>query len=257
MEYDDAAAEQLEAVYVGRDIVQQRQHTLELLAPQPGEAILDIGSGPGFLVQEIAEIVGPSGQVAGVDLSSDMIRRSTDRNERPYVSYAEADATALPYDDASFDAVVSTQVAEYVPDAAEFCARAFRVLKPGGRALVLATDWRGVVWNSDNPDRMVRVMKAFEPHCADPSLPGRLGRLLADAGFADITATGFPIVNIDWSDQNYSCTAADFVAGYVRGTGTIDEAELTAWRQELEDLAAEGRYFYSTMRTIFQAKRPG
>jgi ubiquinone/menaquinone biosynthesis C-methylase UbiE len=134
MRYDDAAAERLEAIYSGSDIVAQREHTLDLLALKPGERVIDVGSGPGFLTQAMAEVVGPSGLVRGVDISPEFVRRAAARNACPWLSYAEGDATALPEPDRSFDVVVSTQVAEYVPNIDRFSAEAFRVLKPGGRA---------------------------------------------------------------------------------------------------------------------------
>ena len=160
MRFDDEAAERLEAVYRGPDIVAQREHTLELLALKPGEQVLDIGSGPGFLCQTMAEIVGPTGRVHGVDLSPDFVRRATARNACPWLSYAEADAVALPARDQSFDVVVSVQVAEYVPDVAHSAPRR-SASPPGGRGLVLATDWQALAWHSDDPDRMRRVLDAI------------------------------------------------------------------------------------------------
>ncbi|WP_425038083.1 methyltransferase domain-containing protein [Primorskyibacter sp. S187A] len=105
MRYDDAAAERLEAVYLGPDVVAQRDDTLRRLAIQTDERVLDIGSGPGFL--------------------------ATQRITQDWLSYRTADAADLPFEDGAFDVVVSTQVAEYVPDIAQFCREVHRVLKPG------------------------------------------------------------------------------------------------------------------------------
>jgi len=76
MEYDDAAAERLEAVYLGPDVVAQREDTLKRLAVESGERILDIGSGPGFLAEALADRTGPNGEVIGVDISEQMITRA-------------------------------------------------------------------------------------------------------------------------------------------------------------------------------------
>jgi len=56
---------------------------------------------------------------------------------------------------AQFDAVVCTQVAEYIPDVNRALSEAFRVVKRGGRPMFFATDWDAVVWHSETPDRMV------------------------------------------------------------------------------------------------------
>ena len=182
MDYDDTVAERLEAVYLGPDMVAQRKDTLERLAVQSGERVLDIGSGPGFLAEALAEKTGSGGEVVGVDVSPQMVDRAEARKEHDWLRYQLADATALPFGDNSFDAVVSTQVAEYVPDIEAFCSQVHRVLKPNGRGLILATDWDAVCWHSEDPQRMDRVLKAFAPHCADSRLPRTLSARLRKAG---------------------------------------------------------------------------
>ena len=191
LQYDEATTRQLEAVYLGPDIVAQRARTMELLGLKPGERVLDIGSGPGFLCADMAAAVGPQGRVRGIDISPVMVARAAGRNPEGWVSFATGDATRLDEADASYDAVVSVQVAEYVPDVDAFCREAFRVLRPGGRALVVATDWDAIAWYSRDPARMQRVLAAFAPHCADTALPRTLGRHLRAAGFALDAVTPF------------------------------------------------------------------
>lgn len=256
MKYDDAAAERLEQVYRGADVAAQRTHVLDTLSLRPGESVIDIGSGPGFLCEDMARAVGSRGSVLGVDLSPDLIHRADARKSSAWLRYLQGDATALPAQDQTYDVMVSTQVAEYVPDIAAFCREAFRVLKPGGRGLVLATDWQALSWHSEHPERMERVMRAFAPHCAHSSLPRILAPLLRAAGFAVDRVSAFPIINIDWSEENYSCTATDFVIGYVRSEGNVAEAELTAWQEELKSLAARGAYFFMSNRVLFEVRRP-
>lgn len=257
MTYDDAAAERLEAVYRCADMVAQRRETLRRLALRPGEQVLDIGSGPGFLCGEMADIVGPSGAVQGVDISADMVRRAKARNERGWLAYVEGDAQALPCEADAFDAVVSTQVAEYVPDIARFCAETCRVLRPGGRGLILATDWETVAWHSDDPARMRRVLDAFRPHCADPVLPRSLVPHLRQAGLEVTDVAVFMIVNTSWDEASYSRHAAPFIAAYVRSQGSLPEAELEAWEAELGALGRAGRYWFTSCRLIFEIARPG
>ena len=136
LQYDEAAAELLEAVYLGPDIVAQRARTLALLGLKRGERVLDIGSGPGFLCNDMAAAVGPTGKVHGIDISPVMVARATARNRHGWVSFATGDGAHLDEADGSCDVAVSIQVAEYVPDIDGFCREAFRVLKPGGRIVV-------------------------------------------------------------------------------------------------------------------------
>ena len=113
----------------GRDL-------LALLAPQPGERILDVGCGTGHLTAEIAQ---SGAQVLGVDRSAAMVAQA--RHNFPLLPFETLDACALPYRDA-FDAIFSNAVLHWVqpPDAA--ASSMARALKPGGR-LVCELGGRG------------------------------------------------------------------------------------------------------------------
>lgn len=79
---------------------------MEALAPQSGEHIVDIGSGPGLMAAELADAVSERGKVCGVDSSPDMITLSSARSAiRPWLDFHVADATRLPYDSISFSRV--------------------------------------------------------------------------------------------------------------------------------------------------------
>src|SRR5262245_23522386 len=116
LKFTDEVAWQLEQVYLTKDVSAQRSETVRQLALSDGERVLDIGSGPGFLCERFAEIVGRDGAVKGIDLSSDFVARCKQRNPPEWLSCEVGDATQLALPDASFDVVVSTQVVEYIPD---------------------------------------------------------------------------------------------------------------------------------------------
>ena len=256
MEYDDAAAERLEAVYLGPDVVAQRNDTIQRIAIQEGERVLDIGSGPGYLAAAVADQTGPTGKVIGVDISQQMVDRASQRNQRGWLIYQCADAAALPFADNHFDVVVSTQVAEYVPDIEAFSSEVFRVLKPGGRGLILATDWEGVCWHSENPDRMEKVLKAFGPHCADSKLPRTLTARLRKAGLVVDDVSYFPIVNVDRDEGCYGEGVVSFIVAYVKGQNTVPDDELHAWADEQASLNDRGEHFFSTGRFSFSVSKP-
>lgn len=100
---------------------------LELLAPQPGERILDIGCGTGHLTAKI----GASGaQVTGVDRSPEMIRQA--REAYPAIRFELADATKIPIE-AKFDAVFSNATLHWIKQPEKVIAEVARLLRPGGR----------------------------------------------------------------------------------------------------------------------------
>ncbi len=184
LQFDEDAARRIQRIYSTPDVVQQRAEVLALLAARPGERVLDVGSGPGFLVASLADAVGPGGAVHGLDQSVPMNTVARDLvGARPGVSIDEGDALTLPYPDGAFDAAVSTQVYEYVADIAGALGELRRVLRTGGRALLLDTDWDSVVWHVADRERHRRVMDAWEEHLVHPHLPAELPGQLRRAGF--------------------------------------------------------------------------
>jgi trans-aconitate 2-methyltransferase len=113
----------------GRDL-------LALLAPQPGERILDVGSGTGHLTAEMAQ---SGAQVLGIDRSAAMIAQA--RQNFPLIPFETHDVAALPFQ-ADFDAVFSNAVLHWVQPPGPAAAAIARALKPGGR-LVCELGGRG------------------------------------------------------------------------------------------------------------------
>jgi arsenite methyltransferase len=254
MDFDEGTSRRLVRSYTTADVVEQRRLTIEALALQPGEDVLDIGAGPGFLACEMAAVVGASGSVQGVDPSESMLaiaaERERARGAAP-VEFRAGDALALPFGDDSFDAAVATQVYEYVDDMPAALAEARRVLRPGGRLLVLDTDWDSIVWRSSDRERMRRMLAAWDEHLVDPHLPARLSGLLADAGFTVTLRTTIPILNAGRQAASYSAVLVGFMTAFVAGRQGITEDEARAWA---DDLAAQGDdYFFSINRYVFVA----
>jgi len=116
-------------------IVASKLIILEGLRLHGGERVLDVGGGMGADVFEIAPLVGPNGQVTGVDVSAAMIdeaRRRAEGRGLP-VSFEVGDSQSLRFETSSFDAVRTERMLLHVPDAELAVSEMTRVLKSGGR----------------------------------------------------------------------------------------------------------------------------
>ncbi len=256
LEFDEEASRRIETVYSTADVVRQRREILRALGLREGEHVLDIGSGPGFLAAEMAAAVGPTGSVEGVDVSDSMIelaRRRVPAPESAPLSFGIGDAVALPFADAVFDVVVSTQVYEYVDDIEGALEEARRVLRPGGRLLVLDTDWDSVVWRSSDDDRMRRVLRAWDGHLVHRDLPRRIPQLLRGVGFTLITSKIVPLLNVGYRRETYSAGMLELIADYVVDREGVDAADSRAWAADLKAHGAD--YFFSSCRYLFVAER--
>jgi SAM-dependent methyltransferase len=96
-----------------------------------GNKVLDVGCGTGVLAREALRRVGQEGQVVGVDLNEGMLAVAARRE--PKIEWRRGDAVSLPFEDASFDVVVSQFALMYFPDRVASLHEMWRALAPGGR----------------------------------------------------------------------------------------------------------------------------
>jgi ubiquinone/menaquinone biosynthesis C-methylase UbiE len=116
-----------------------RDRLREMLRPQPGERLLELGVGTGYYSCELAEWVGPDGTLELFDLQQEFLdhtMRAASARGLTNLVPTRGDATQLPYEDASIDAVVLTAVLGEIPDRAAALREIHRVLKPEGRLVV-------------------------------------------------------------------------------------------------------------------------
>ena len=118
-----------------------KRFTIELSAARPGQRILDLAGGTGDLAAQFSTLVGAEGEVVLADINASMLENGrdklTDRGICSNLQYVQADAQQLPFADESFDCITIGFGLRNVTDKAQALRSMLRVLKPGGRVLVL------------------------------------------------------------------------------------------------------------------------
>lgn len=251
--YDADMAAKQEQMARTRDMIRQRAEIIRILSPGRGEAILELGSGNGILVRELLEAVGPEGRIVGLDASDAILEMA--RQLCPEGEFLAGDAQNLTFDDATFDAVVAAQVFCFLDDVDRSIAETYRVLKPGGRLVVLDTDWDSLIWKSGDPDLMARVMKEYQAYYSDAHLPRSLPPRLANAGFSKIEVESFVVLNTSFGADTYARQSAEFATSIMENSDAFTSEEQAAWLGDQERLADSGGFFFSLNRYLISAQK--
>ena len=159
---------------------------------QPGEIVLDLGSGGGLDVLLAARQVGEDGYVYGVDMTDSMLELARGNAEKvgaTNVEFRKGDLEDLPLNADSVDVIISNCVVNLTPDKGKALHEAFRVLKPGGRLAISDIVVDGDLSGLPASEEQIRAGLSWAGCIAGALTVTELTNLLQDAGFEDIAIT--------------------------------------------------------------------
>lgn len=234
-------------------VLRLRDWALERLAVAAGETAVDVGSGAGAEVRRLAGLVGSSGQAIGVEPHPGLRAVAEERAAGTPARFVDGDATDLPFPDGSVHVIRCERVFQHLPDA-EAAVREFaRVLAPGGRVVVIDSDWGSQVQHPGDSDVVRRMQEAFWARTPNP-FAGRLLRgQLARAGLEvdpDVGATAVmpPVQAI--------APLLRMNAGLAVQEGAVTQAEADSLVAEFLAAAETGEAFFAvTMFGVVGRKR--
>ena len=185
---------------------------------EPGEVVLDLGSGGGIDVLLSARRVGPAGKAYGLDMTDDMLALARENQRRAgveNVEFLKGEIEAIPLPADAVDVIISNCVINLSADKRRVLAEAFRVLKPGGRFAV-----SDVVVRGEMPAALRRNVELWIGCVAGALEEPEYRRLLAEAGFEEIEVEPTRIYRAEdarafLADAGIDASGADEVDGKV------------------------------------------
>jgi ubiquinone/menaquinone biosynthesis C-methylase UbiE len=234
-----------------------KRRTYELLALQPGHRVLDVGCGTGDDVRAIAALVRPGGCATGIDGSAAMIAEAQLRStasDLP-VEFRVGDAHHLEFADQTFDGARADRTLQHLAAPAQALAEVARVLKHGGRCVVVEPDWDSLV--IDASDRtLTRTILAFRCDSYRQGWIGRqLARLLTRTGFVDVQVNGICFTLSDYA-------TADGIFGLEKAVmnaaaaAVISQTAAEGWLNDLRTASAAGVFFCAVAAFVGVARKP-
>jgi len=228
---------------------------IDVIAPLPGEAILEIGCGAGSLVRLLAQRLGAANPITAADVNPFLLREAGQLAAADglagLIQFRQANAEALPFEDNSYDCVYSVTVFEEC-DAGRAIAEAMRVVRPGGRVglVVRALDMRQW-WNLALPEAILRKVEAPPRSVAPSGIADRsLYRRMREAGFVDLVC--FPsMVTLDRPGGPIWRNREDHILSL------LSPDELAVWHAERDRAEAEGLLFMAHPLHCAVGTKPG
>jgi ubiquinone/menaquinone biosynthesis C-methylase UbiE len=205
-----------------------------------GLQVLDLGCGIGGATFPIAEVTGPTGLAAGVDISSALIEVAKRRaGNRPGLEFRVGEAGAIPYPSACFDVARTERVFLYVPDRLAAIHEMKRVVKPGGRVCLIDTDLDCTAIYSKKPSLTRKLTSVVAASLPNPNSGRELPALARQAGLKNIQTETFAVPS-----------AYEFLGRVMAGAlakavedGIVPRSEVDEWLAEQASLAASGDFF--------------
>ena len=155
------------------------------LAIENGQTILDLGCGLGRATREAAHRAGLTGKAVGLDISQALLRLAEARSiEDPTPVYVHGDGAALPFPDDAFDSVRAERLLMHVPDPAVVLSEIHRVLRPGGKLVLIEPDWGALEIRHADQVACHALRASFSTAIKNPAIGAKLSALCHAAGLA-------------------------------------------------------------------------
>ena len=232
-----------------------KQRSYELMRVQLGQQVLDVGGGLGDDVRALAGLVGPTGQVVGIDVSAAMVNEARKRSEGQNlpVEFAVGDALELDFPDGHFDACRIERTLQYVADPAAALAELIRVTKAGGYILALEPDHETTFVHPGDKTVTRSIINAYADAYPDGWIGRQLPAIFVDAGLVEVTVA--PEATFIRELELVRQMLLDAHLDKIKQAGLLPVGEVDAWLDELTEARQRGTFLFgATLFTVVGRK---
>ena len=252
MSWDSArAAERVARAYAAPDLTTVRERQIDLLGPQAGWRIADIGCGPGAFAEALSS---RGAQVTAIDSAPAMLAAVAARSLG--AELVEADALSLPLPSSSYDAACLVQVLEYVSDPVAAVREAGRIVRPGGAVLVADTDWDTQGFNVADRELGRRIVQAWADGKPDGWAGRRLRGWLTAAGLVPEERCVVVLDATEWGGDTFIAHNWPHHRRALERSGRVSADDLTRLEREIEESVASGAFYWSVVRHAWRGRVP-
>lgn len=225
----------------------------------PGATLLDAGCGPGVDTPGLAALTGPGGRVIGIDNNPEMLaeaeRTASGTQYRGSIEHRQGSVMDLPLDDESVDACRAERLLQVLPPDAEgtVASELVRVTRPGGRIVLVDTDWSSACVDFSDIRLERRLMEFFTIHMRPNGLAGRrLYSLCREQGLEDICVEVVPVVQHRVDDTPFG----DWLPTTAATESAVTADEARQWQEELQWREAHERFYACVNMVIASGRKP-
>lgn len=242
-------AERVARAYAAPDVSAVRELQIDLLGPQSGWRVADIGCGPGAFA---AALHARGAHVTAVDSARAMLDAVDARGLG--CELVEADALALPLASGSHDAACLVQVLEYLEDPVAALREAARIVRPGGMVLAADTDWDTQGFNVADRELGRRVVQAWADGKPDGWAGRRLRGWLEAAGLVPEERRVVVLDATEWGGDTFIAHNWPGFRHALERSGTVSADDLARFEAEIDASAVSGAFYWSVVRHAWRAR---
>lgn len=235
-----------------------KELTYQRMAISEGATVLDAGCGPGMDTVPLAQLVGPSGIVIGLDFDAAMLDEARNHAQQNGVAdridHRLGSALVIPLENDTIDACRAERLLQVLPASDELTVmnELLRVTRPGGRIVLADADWGSASVDFSDTALERRLMSFFALQMRPNGFAGRrLYPLCREIGLNDITVESVALVHHRFDETPFGKWLIDTAMK----VSLINESEANSWRNELMERDVNGRFIASVNLVVVSGRK--